>query len=115
MLIHFRRQIVDFTIWQIFKNGTKSGTRPQHLLCQGFRRDVTFNGINRDENPVTAIPGVVSTYPNQHISMLKVSPWPQILALMGKEGQRMMIDLILDCGIYVAVESGYGNYFQLSG
>jgi telomerase reverse transcriptase len=47
--------------------------------------------------------------------MLKSSPWPQILALMGKEGQRMMIDLILDCGIFVAIESGNGNYFQLSG
>jgi telomerase reverse transcriptase len=47
--------------------------------------------------------------------MLKGSPWPVILALMGKEGQRMMIDLILDCGIFVAVESGHGNYFQLSG
>jgi len=47
--------------------------------------------------------------------MLKSSPWPQILALMGKKGQRMMIDLILDCGIFVPVESGHGNYFQLSG
>jgi telomerase reverse transcriptase len=47
--------------------------------------------------------------------MIKSAPWPQILALMGKEGQRMMIDLILDCGIFVAVEIGHGNYFQLSG
>jgi telomerase reverse transcriptase len=47
--------------------------------------------------------------------MLKGPPWPQILALMGKEGQRMMIDLILDCGIFVAVEGGHGNYFQLNG
>lgn len=114
-LIHVRHQIVDFAIWQLFKHSSRLGTRLQHLLCQGFRTDINFNAINRDENPVTAIPGVVSTYPNRHVSVLKGSPWPQILALMGKEGQRMMIDLILDCGIFVAVESGHGNYFQLSG
>jgi telomerase reverse transcriptase len=47
--------------------------------------------------------------------MLKNSPWPQILAIMGKEGQKIMIDLVLDCGIYIAIECGHGNYFQLSG
>jgi hypothetical protein len=63
----------------------------------------------------SAIPGVISIYPNHHVATMKASPWPEVLALMGKEGERMMIDLIFDCGIFVAIESGRGSYYQLSG
>jgi telomerase reverse transcriptase len=69
----------------------------------------------RDECPVSAIPGVVSVYPNHHVTALKSSPWPQVLALMGKLGTMVMIDLILDCGVFIPVECGHGNYYQLSG
>jgi hypothetical protein len=34
---------------------------------------------------------------------------------MGKQGEKAMIDLILDCGIYLSIESGRGSYHQLSG
>jgi hypothetical protein len=54
-------------------------------------------------------------YPNVHVTAMKGSPWTQVLVLMGKEGEKIMIDLILDCGIFVAIESGQGNYHQLSG
>lgn len=63
----------------------------------------------------SAIPGVISTYPNHHVAAMKASPWPEILTLMGNEGEKMMIDLILDCGIFVSIESGLGSYHQLSG
>ena len=46
---------------------------------------------------------------------MKAWPWPRVLALLGKEGEKAMIDLILDCGIFVAVGSGLGTYYQLSG
>jgi telomerase reverse transcriptase len=71
--------------------------------------------VNIGANPTSAIPGVVSTYPNHLVTAIKCTPWPQLLALLGKEGERVMIDLILDCGIFQSVESGRGNYFQLSG
>jgi telomerase reverse transcriptase len=108
-------QIVDFTIWQLFKNSSKSGSRVQHLLCQGYRKDLNFHAIHHNENATSAIPGVISAYPNHHVTTMKSFPWPQVLVLMGREGHRVMIDLILDCGIFVAVESGQGNYNQLSG
>lgn len=54
-------------------------------------------------------------YPNTHVTAMKGQPWPQVLALMGEEGEKMMINLILDCGIFIPVESGRGNYHQLSG
>ena len=34
---------------------------------------------------------------------------------MGNEKNRMMLELILDCGVFTAVECGKGNLYQLSG
>ena len=34
---------------------------------------------------------------------------------MGKDGEEIMLDLLLDCGIFLAVEKGTNNYYQLSG
>ncbi|PVH78811.1 hypothetical protein DL98DRAFT_236130 [Cadophora sp. DSE1049] len=106
-------EIVDFAIWLIFSKS--SNGKVQHLLCQGFRKDISHRNINQGENAGSSIPGVVSTYPNSHVTEMKARPWPQVLLLMGKEGERAMIDLILDCGIYLAVESGHGTFNQLSG
>lgn len=61
------------------------------------------------------IPGVVSHYPNSHVSTLKNNLWADVLGLLGMEGERIMIDLILKFGIFVAVESGKENYYQLCG
>lgn len=87
----------------------------QHLLCQGFRKLIGNSTVNRDANPLCSIPGVASVFPNGHATMLKASPWPQILNLLGTEGEKIMIDLLLGCGIFRELESGLGNYYQLSG
>jgi hypothetical protein len=71
--------------------------------------------VHRGENAGSSIAGVLSIHPNSHVTSIKADPWPQVLALMGKEGERAMIDLLLDCGIYLAVGSGHGTYHQLSG
>lgn len=106
-------QIVDFSIWLLF---SKAGNgRPQHLLCQGFRKEVSARSVRRDGPVISAIPGLISTYPNSHVTSMTASPWPQVLGLMGKEGEKAMIDLILDCGIFLPFENGRGNYHQLSG
>lgn len=99
----------------IFSKTSAANGRAQHLLCQGFRKDVSSRSVYRDENVTSTIPGVVSIYPNSHVTNMKASPWPEILALMGKEGERVMIDLMLDCGIFVPIESSRGSYHQLSG
>jgi telomerase reverse transcriptase len=71
--------------------------------------------MDRNENAGSAIPGIISTYPNSHVTSMKAWPWPQVLSLMGKEGERAMIDLIVDCGVFIAVENGCGAYHQMSG
>lgn len=56
-----------------------------------------------------------SVYPNEHVQVLKESPWPQLLMLLGKEGERIMIDLLVDDAIFRAVKAGNDNLYQLSG
>jgi telomerase reverse transcriptase len=108
-------QIVDIAIWMLFSKAHASNGRVHHLICQGFRKDLSSRSVHRGENVTSAIQGVISTYPNSHVTSLKAWPWPEILALLGKEGERVMIDLILDCGIFLRLGSGHGNYHQLSG
>ncbi|KAI5866585.1 hypothetical protein GGS23DRAFT_278248 [Durotheca rogersii] len=47
--------------------------------------------------------------------MLKAPPWPQLLALMGDSGERIMIDLLLDCAVFVPLKAGTNNFCQISG
>lgn len=62
-----------------------------------------------------SIPGLFSVYRNDHVQRLKEAPWPQLLALLGQSGERIMMDLLLDGSIFIAVEAGKGNFHQLSG
>ncbi|EPE28186.1 hypothetical protein GLAREA_04977 [Glarea lozoyensis ATCC 20868] len=96
--------IVDFAIWLLFSRGNTISGRVQHLLCQGYQRDANSRMMNRAENA-----------PNNHVSTIKSDPWPQVLLLMGNEGEKMMLDLLLDCGLFVEVTNGCETYHQLSG
>ncbi|OWP01965.1 telomerase reverse transcriptase [Marssonina coronariae] len=108
-------EIVDFAIWLLFSKTAPVFGKLPHLLCQGFRKNVSRRSINQGEKAAATIPGVISTYPNSHVTSMKAQPWTQVLILMGKEGERAMIDLILDCGVFLAIESGHGTFHQLSG
>lgn len=68
--------------------------------------------INGDK---PAIPGVVSHYPNSHVSTLKSAIWAEVLSLPGKEGDGIMLDLILNFGVFVSIDSGKNNFYQLCG
>lgn len=108
-------QIVDFAIWLLFHRIHQNNYRPPHLLCHGYRRAYVPGKINEDHGVLASIPGVVSHYPNSHVSTLKNTLWADVLGLLGREGERIMLDLILKFGIFVAVESGRENYYQLCG
>ncbi|KAL8703103.1 MAG: hypothetical protein Q9201_003694, partial [Fulgogasparrea decipioides] len=70
---------------------------------------------NDEQGALTGIPGLVLHYPNSHVGTLKSRPWTELLNLLGKDGEQIMLDLILDCAIYMGVESGKGIFYQLSG
>ena len=109
------RQIVDFAIWLLFYRIHQNIYRPPHLLCHGYQRAHGPGKINQNHGAMASIPGVVSHFPNSHVSSMKNTVWADVLSLLGKEGERIMLDLILKSGIFIAVQSGRGNYYQLSG
>ncbi|KAG5950238.1 hypothetical protein E4U53_005346 [Claviceps sorghi] len=103
-------ELVDFVIWLLFKREKRPGLWPKHLLCDGYRKRT------REGDPAgSTIPDIYSLYPNHHAASLKQEPWPHILTLLGQSGQNIMLDLLTERSIFVVVEAGLGNYYQLSG
>lgn len=108
-------ELIDFAIWLLFHKRHRRTHRPPHMLCHGYQRASTPRHFNKDHCAVAGIPGIISHFPNTNVSNLKDANWAMILSLLGKEGDRIMLDLVLDCGIFVAVTEGRGNFYQLSG
>ncbi|SPO00927.1 related to telomerase reverse transcriptase [Cephalotrichum gorgonifer] len=110
-------EIVDFSTWLLFSQDNSKWVRPNHLLCDGFRK-TTGPDIQRQDDFLDgrpSIPGLFPIYPNHQAQALKRAPWPQLLVLLGKAGERIMVDLLLDCAVFVVVFAGTGNMWQLSG
>ena len=107
---HFcQTEVVDFVIWLLFQR-EKIGSRPKHLLCDGFRK------THREQDGTTSnIQGTFSLYRNSQVSILKQKPWPELLKLLGQSGERIMINLLLDCSLFIPIQAGFQNYYQLSG
>lgn len=123
--LYSQSDIVDFVIWLLFsRSGSREKSKtgkgwpgPKHLLCDGFRKGVPPQGRS-GEIAATGhhqIPGVYAVHTNNCVKALKEAPWPQFLLLLGKEGERIMLDLLLDCAVFVAVREGKGNLVQVSG
>lgn len=68
-----------------------------------------------NQEGLSGIPGVALHYPNSHVGTLKTRPWSDLLNLLGKDGEQVMLDLLLHCAIFAGVTNGKGNYYQLSG
>lgn len=92
--------IVEYVVRTIF-NREKTVKWPDHLLCDGFRRDGSL--------------GLRAVRPNHYVEALQQPPWPQLLALLGESGDRIMIDLLLDCAIFEPLSVGINNVCQISG
>ncbi|KAJ5757647.1 uncharacterized protein N7511_006341 [Penicillium nucicola] len=101
-------EVVDFVIWKLFNHG--SYAKPQHLLAHGFQRPAM--GLNAVE---TSIPGIVSQFPNQNVRTLKEDAWAEVLGLLGSNGEEIMMQMLFDCGVFVAINARKGIYYQLSG
>ncbi|PHH59478.1 hypothetical protein CDD81_3168 [Ophiocordyceps australis] len=103
-------EIVDFVIWLLFKRATSQTSLPKNVLCHGFRRR-----LREGESCNTTIPGLYSFYANPYVEALKQPPWPQLLALLGQSGHKIMVDLLLDCSLFVTLQAGINNYIQIAG
>ncbi|KAK4992675.1 Telomerase reverse transcriptase [Elasticomyces elasticus] len=109
-----QKEVVDFVIWLLFRKH-RTAHRPPHILCHGFQRAATGgqHGLNLSVAP--GIPGLLSYSPNAHVETLKNQPWSSLPSLIGKDAQRVLIDLFMECGIYIPVNAGNDNLSQISG
>ncbi|BCR95156.1 telomerase reverse transcriptase [Aspergillus luchuensis] len=107
-------ELVDFVISSLFSRDKFSRQRPLHLLTRGFRRE-SVHPAHRKRTISCSISGLEVQFPNDSVQQLKRAPWTEVLGLLGDSGEEIMLKLLLDCGIFVAVDQQRGIYFQLSG
>ena len=107
--------IVDFAIWMLFNRVHRLAHRPPHMLCHGYQRAQAPNSTVEDYCAMAGIPGIVARYPNNNINVLKGSDWASVLSILGRDSERVMLDMLLDCGVFLPCSQGNGNYYQLSG
>jgi telomerase reverse transcriptase len=95
----------------------QSRTVPKHLLCQGFARAASSARQNdgRQLGLAPGIPGIVCHHPNDHFETVTDPKWCHLLQLLGTHGDDIMLNLLLECGIFALVGAGSGNLYQISG
>ena len=106
---------MDFAIWLLFKRNPGT-SRPPHILCHGSQRASCAgqNGLQFSAAP--GVPGILSHFPNGHVEAIKGPFWCKLLSILGSGAEKLMLDLLLDGGLFAPVEGGgSGNYYQLSG
>lgn len=102
-------EIIDFVIWLLFSR-ERASSWPKNILCDGYRRNA-----RDDQSARSTASGVFSLYPNFHVKALREAPWPQLLALLGQAGEKVMLKLLSECSIFLKVDAGLDNYLQLTG
>ncbi|KAL8770748.1 MAG: hypothetical protein Q9209_003615 [Squamulea sp. 1 TL-2023] len=50
----------------------------------------------QSEGALSGIPGIALHYPNSHVSTLKKRPWSELPNLLGKDGEQIVLDLLLE-------------------
>jgi telomerase reverse transcriptase len=112
LCIHINNlKIVHFAIWALFRKHPTSRV-PDHLLCQGYERPSIDNKMNCD------IPDVSRLFTNSLVETLTSNNWCHLLRTLGKGGDTIMADLLLDCAIFEPTNNSdpdKGNLYQLSG
>ncbi|KLJ10847.1 hypothetical protein EMPG_09861 [Blastomyces silverae] len=107
--------IVDFAILSLFNRYRGSFYRPPHLLCHGFQRATNQCRPNHEHDPMSGIRGLVPQYPNKNVSTLKNPPWTDILGLLGRSCEEIMLHLLLDCSVFIELDEKKHSFYQLSG
>jgi hypothetical protein len=97
-------EVVDFVIWLLFRR-SQPPAKPKHLLCEGFDRLAAKGQQGLNLSAVPGIPGIICKYLNPHIELVTSTAWSALLALLGKGGDIVMVDLLLECCMFVPTSS----------
>jgi hypothetical protein len=106
-------EVVDFVIWLLFRR-SQAPSRPQHLLTQGFDR-LAAKGHHELERAVLGIPGIVCNFTNPHTSYVVSKAWCSLLSLLGKGGDIVMVDLLLESCLFLPTGDSPSSLRQFSG
>jgi telomerase reverse transcriptase len=63
---------------------------------------------------VPGLPGIYASTDNPHVHELKDSSWSNLPGLLGRGAERILIEMLMDCGLYQPVDDS-SNTIQLSG
>jgi telomerase reverse transcriptase len=63
---------------------------------------------------VPGLPGIYATIDNPHVCQLKDDAWSSLPVLLGRGAERILIEMLTDCGLYQPVDDS-SNMRQLSG
>ncbi|KAF2725423.1 hypothetical protein K431DRAFT_215597 [Polychaeton citri CBS 116435] len=106
-------EIVDFTIWSIFR-GSRGVRTPNHLLCYGYQSNAAgaSRGISLAAAP--GIPGIFRAQDNGNVETLKSHPWTCLYDILAMDADRLIHSLLTVTSVFVPVVGGKG-FRQLSG
>jgi telomerase reverse transcriptase len=107
-------EVVDFVIWLLFRRD-QPPSRPQHLLSQGFDRLAAKGQRGLNLSAAAGIPGIICRYSNPHIELVTSTAWCALLSLLEQGGDIVMVDLLLECCLFLPVSSNSRSLQQFSG
>ncbi|PSK43718.1 hypothetical protein B9Z65_7232 [Elsinoe australis] len=108
------QNIIDYCIWSLFRKHPKT-PYPPHILCHGYARSSASGQNGLQLSASCEIPGLVSHNPNQYVERFKSSPWNELPKLLGGNADRILVSLVMECGIYALVGPSGKNWIQISG
>ncbi|PNS20562.1 hypothetical protein CAC42_6012 [Sphaceloma murrayae] len=101
--------IVDYCVWSLFRKHART-SYPPHVLCHGYVRSAAAG-----QHVPYEIHGLVSHNPNQYVAQFKTKPWTELPQLLGGNADKILVSLLLDCGIFTPLEPLQKNWIQISG
>lgn len=107
-------EVLDFVIWLLFRR-SQPPSKPQHLLSQGFDRLAAKGQHGLNLSAVPGIPGIICRYSNPHIALVVSSAWCTLLSLLGKGGDIIMVDLLLESCLFLPAGDNTRSLRQFSG
>ncbi|KAK3677630.1 Telomerase reverse transcriptase [Recurvomyces mirabilis] len=105
-------EIVSFVVWKLF-NRSSNHSRVTHLLCRGYQRSTTASdGVIL--RAVPSVPGVMSNGQSTYAESVRQHPWTGLPALLGRKAERIISNMLMECGIFLLV-GDTSNARQISG